>query len=115
MDIIVAGDRRTEQRGSRRRRPDNYGSWARPGSTVGARVSMLPLMTRKLVIALFASATLAGCGWGGGGGGAASQQQQPPPKVPGIAGLQRAVGAARGAVATSVQDAQRASGTDAGQ
>jgi hypothetical protein len=67
-------------------------------------------MARKLVIALLASATLAACG--GGGGGTASQ---PPPQAPGIAGLQRAVGAARGAVATSVQDARRAAATDAGQ
>jgi hypothetical protein len=70
-------------------------------------------MTRKLVIGLFAAVTLAGCG--GGGGGGRGSTTQPAPNAPGIAGLQRAVGAARGAVATSVQDAQRASGTDAGQ
>jgi hypothetical protein len=65
-------------------------------------------MDRRLVIALLASVTLAGCGGGGG------SLAQPPPKAPGIAGLERAVGAARGAVATSVQDARRASGSDAG-
>jgi hypothetical protein len=70
-------------------------------------------MARKLVIALLASATLAACGGGGGGGGGTASQ--PPPQAPGIAGLQRAVGAARGAVATSVQDARRAAATDAGQ
>jgi hypothetical protein len=69
-------------------------------------------MARKLVIALLASATLAACGGGGGGAGNASQR---PPQAPGIAGLERAVGAARGAVATSAQDARRAAATDAGQ
>jgi hypothetical protein len=66
---------------------------------------------RRTLLALIISGALAGCGGGGGG----ATVSRPPAKAPGIAGLQRAVDAARGAVSASQADARRAAATDAGQ
>jgi hypothetical protein len=65
-------------------------------------------MGRKLMIGLFVSGALAGCGGGGG-------PAKPPAPAPGVGGLERSVGAAQGAVSQSQQDAQRAEQTSAGQ
>ncbi|MEA2265910.1 MAG: hypothetical protein QOE27_1493 [Solirubrobacteraceae bacterium] len=65
-------------------------------------------MGRRLLIALFVAGGLAGCGGGG-------SPAKPPAQAPGVGGLERAVGAAQGAVSQSQQDAQRAEQTSAGQ
>lgn len=63
----------------------------------------------SLIALLAVTVAVAACG-----GPPAASQVAPASQAPGIAGLQRAIQDARGAVATSQSDAARASATSAG-
>jgi hypothetical protein len=64
--------------------------------------------TRCVIPLLAVTVVVASCG------GQPASSVAPAAEAPGMAGLQRAIQAAHGAVATSQRDAARASGTSAG-
>jgi hypothetical protein len=66
--------------------------------------------TFSLITLLAVTVAVASCG-----GQPAGSSVAPISQAPGVAGLERAVQAAQGAVATSQRDAARASATSAGQ